>query len=121
MLLLPALRIVVVLSSIFRNLESFAFCRTGNRLCALYSDTEFFTELIQRWAASDDTFKIKLLPSIPYEHDRVRCVKRLHRTLTDMSNKQLAFKDNLSPKYLEFSYRHAADLQNIRPKKSLNG
>ena len=65
--------------------------------------------------------KIKLLPSIPYEHDRVRRVERLHCTLTDMANKQLAFKDHLSPKYWEFSYRHAADLHNIRPKKSLNG
>ena len=73
-------------------------------------------------AASDDTFKIKLLPSNnTYEHDPVRRVERLHRTLTDIANKQLAFKANLSPKYWEFSYRHAADLQNIRPKKSLYG
>jgi len=47
-------------------------------------------------------------------------VESLHRTLTDMTNKQLAYKNHLSPSYWEFSYRHAADLRNIRPKKSLN-
>ena len=104
-----------------QKLKTFAFRHTGNRICVLYSDTEFFTEPIHQWAASDDTSKIKLLLSIPYEHDRVCRVERLHRTLTNMANKQLAFKDHLSPKYSEFSYRHAADLRNIRPKKSMNG
>jgi len=103
-----------------QKFKSFDCRHTGNRLCALYSDTEVFTEPIQQWAASDDTSKIRLPPSIPYEHDRVRRVERLHRTLIDLANKQLAFKDCVSPKYWEFSYRNAADLRNIRPKKSLN-
>jgi len=38
-----------------------------------------------------------------------------------MTNNQLAFKDHISPKYWEFSYRHAAYLRNIRPKLSLKG
>jgi hypothetical protein len=82
-----------------QKLKSFAFRHTGNRLRALYSDNEFFTESIQQWAASDDTFKINLLQSISYEHDRVRRVERLHRTLTDMANKQLAFS---FPKFRNF-------------------
>jgi len=72
----------------FQKLKSFAFRHTGNRLCALYSDTEFFTDSIHQCAAYDDTFKIKLLPSIPYEHDRVHRVESLLRTLRDLTNKQ---------------------------------
>ena len=36
------------------------------------------------------------------------------------TNKHLAFEDHLSPNYWEFSYPHAADLRNIRPKTFLN-
>ena len=54
-------------------------------------------------------------PKSSYFH-RVRRVERLHRTLSDMVNKQVAFKDHLSPNYWKFSYRHAADLRNIFPK-----
>jgi hypothetical protein len=85
-----------------QKLKNFAFRHTGNRLCALYSDNEFFTESIRTWANNDQTHRIQLLLSIPYEHDRVRRVERLHRTLSDMTNKQLAFKDHLSPHYWEF-------------------
>ena len=104
-----------------QKLKNFAFRQTGNRLPALYSDNDFFTESIHQWAASDATLKIKLLPFIPYEHDLGRRVELLHRTLSDLTNKQLAFKDHLSSNYWEFSYSHAADLRNICPKKSLNG
>ena len=51
----------------------------------------------------------------------IRRVDRFHRTLADIANKQLAFKNNLSPKYWKFSIKHVADLRNIRPKKILKG
>jgi len=38
-----------------QKLKSFAFCHTGDRLCALYSDTIFFTESIHQSPASNDT------------------------------------------------------------------
>ena len=62
-----------------------------------------------------------LLPDIPHEHDRVKRVERLHRTLQDIVNKQLAFQLHFSPAYWELAYRHAIDLHNIRPQVSLSG
>ena len=89
----------------FQKLQAFVIFLTGNRLPALYSDTDYFTKQVQQWANSDENSELSLLLFIPHEHDRVQRVERLHRILTYIPSKQLAFKDHLSPKYWKFFYQ----------------
>ena len=56
---------------------------------------------------------IKILPSVPHEHDTVRKVERLHRTASEMVVKYLANKPHLSSNYWGFAYLHCIDLINI--------
>ena len=110
-------------SQVVKHLEKlrlFALKKTGNRLKIIRSDDEFFTDAVKDWAAQEHV-KVTLLPAIPHEHDRVKRIERLHRTLQDIVNKQLAFQSHLSPAYWELAYRHALDLHNIRPRVSLSG
>ena len=51
--------------------------------------------------------------SIPFEHDTVRLIERTHRTLQEMTVKDLAFKPHLSSAYWGFPYQHNATLHNI--------
>jgi len=102
------------------KLRLFVLKRTGNRLKVIRSDDDFWDKSIKAWASKPEV-NISLLPCIPHEHDRVKRVERMHRTLSEMTNKCLAFKPHLGDPYWELCYKHCADLQNIRPKKKLNG
>jgi hypothetical protein len=102
------------------KLRLFALKRTGNRLRVIRSDDDFWDTSIREWASRPE-INVTLLPCIPHEHDRVKRVERMHRTLSEMTNKCLAFKPHLGDPYWELCYKHCADLQNIRPKKKLDG
>ena len=101
------------------RLRIFALKKTGNRLKVLRVGDEFMkNKAVHAWADQPE-IKVTLLPAIPYEHDRLTKVERIHRTMQDMVNKCLHGKPHLGPKYWEKAYRHCIDLYNIRPRAAL--
>jgi len=102
------------------KLRLFIKKKTGNLLKVIRVGDEFMkNKSVHAWATQPEV-SVTLLPSIPYEHDRLTKVERLHRTLQDMVNKCLHGKPHLGSKYWEKAYRHCIDLYNIRPRAALS-
>jgi hypothetical protein len=79
------------------------------------TDNEFVTKLSRAWAASNN---IIFQPSIPFEHNTVRQVERMHRTLQEMVVKSMANKPHLSPQFWGLAYLHCSHLHNLLPLRS---
>jgi hypothetical protein len=87
---------------------------TGKVLKVIRTDNEYITLLSKAWALSHN---ISFQPSIPFEHNTVRRVERVHRTLQEMVVKALAHKPHLSPEYWSMCYMHCVDLHNVLPNR----
>ena len=87
---------------------------SGKRLATIRTDNEFLSKMARQWAAQHG---ISFQPSSPNEHNTVRRVERVHRTLQEMVVKALAHKSHLNPQFWGFAYLHFADLMNILPSR----
>ena len=87
---------------------------SGKILKVIRTDNEFLTKQAQNWAATNG---VSFQPSTPDEHNTVRRVERVHRTLQEMVVKALAHKQHLSPQFLGYAYLHFADMLNILPAR----
>jgi hypothetical protein len=63
------------------------------------------------------THDIQFQPSLPYAHNTVRHVERLHRTLQEMVVKCLSNKSHLSSQFWGLAYMHCVHLHNILPNR----
>ena len=84
------------------------------RLVTIRTDNEFITKMARHWASQHG---ISFQSSSPNEHNTVRRVERVHRTLQEMVVKALAHKSHLNPQFWGFAYLHFADLINILPSR----
>ena len=75
-------------------------------------DNEFVTAAISAWATLNF---VQLPPSVPHEHNTVRKIERVHRTLQEMVVKFIPLEPHLSPRYWGMCYLHCVDLLNIGP------
>ena len=100
--------------SVTAHLEALRiFALESNRIIRyIRTDNKFITSSTTAWASSN---KILFIPSIPHEHDTVRSVECVHRTLQEMVVKLLALKPHLSPSFWGLSYLHNVDILNIIP------
>ncbi len=75
---------------LFRHLDKLYQWITsrGKVLRVIRSDNEFTKTVITEWLL--DKPSIRLLPSIPYEHDTVRTVERANQTMDNTINKRPA-------------------------------
>jgi hypothetical protein len=87
---------------------------TGKELKVIRTDNEYITLLSKAWALSHN---VSFQPSIPFEHNTVRRVERVHRKLQEMVVKSLAHKSHLSPEYWSMCYMHCVDLHNVLPNR----
>ena len=89
--------------------------KSGKLLTTIRIDNEFLTSISKDWA---NVHNINFVPIVPYEHDSVRMVERLHRTLQKRVVKLLAFKLHLNSAYWGLAYMDSIDLYNITSSKS---
>ena len=66
---------------------------------------------------------IRLLPSIPYEHDTVRTVERANQTMDNTINKMLDLPRNkhLTRQHWAMAFMHALKIKNRLPTTALHG
>ncbi len=86
----------------------------GNTLTTIRCDSEFITTEIQEYCDSF-TFPILLKGCIPYEHDTLPFIERLHKTIRESVVKALAFKPHINDKYWGMAYHDAIMKYNITP------
>jgi hypothetical protein len=87
---------------------------SGRVLKVIRTDNEFVTRLSKAWAKIHN---IQFQPSIPYSHNTVRHIERLHRTLQEMVVKCLANKPHLNSQFWGHAYMHCVHLHNILPNR----
>ena len=90
-------------------------------LKVIRSDNEFVTAVVTDWL--HDKRGIRILPSIPYEHDTVRTVERANQTMDNTITKMLDLPCNkhLSRQHWAMAFTHALKIKNRLPSAALQG
>ena len=86
----------------------------GKVLQVIRSDNEFTKNVITEWLLHKPG--IRLLPSIPYEHDTARTVERANQTMDNTINKMLDLPRN---KHLTHQHWAMAFMHALKIKKSI--